>query len=89
LTTSLQPIPGLRTIALELHLASSYIEAGDQLLVRAGGGVSEDRFVKLRFDRMEIDVLYKQHRTLPDRRHGLMGRIRLIDTKPHFAWIGY
>ena len=37
-------------VALELHLAPRDVQARDQLLVRAGRGVGEDRFVELLLD---------------------------------------
>ena len=66
-------------VSLQFHLAARDIEARDQLLVGAGGGVGEHRFVELRFHGVEFDVLDEQHRALPQRGHRLVGGIGLID----------
>ena len=72
-------------VALQLHLPARHVEAGDQLLVGAGRGVGEHGFVELLLDGVEFDVLDEQHRSLPDRRHRLVGRVGLVDPQPDLA----
>ena len=77
-----------QAIAFELHLPARDVEAGDELLVRAGRGVREDGFVELRFDRVEVHILHQHHRALPDRRHRLVRRVGLVDAQPHLRGSG-
>ena len=50
--------------------------------------MGEHRFLELLLDRVEVDVLDRQHRALPDRRHRLVGRIGLVDAQPDLPRIG-
>ena len=77
-----------KPVAFQLHLAPGDVEACDQLLVGRGRGMGEDRLVELRLDVAEVDVLDEKHRTLPQRRHRLVGRVGLVDPQPHLARIG-
>ncbi len=45
---------GNQAIAFQLHLAPRDVEAGDELLVRTGRGVGEDRLVELLLDGVEV-----------------------------------
>ena len=44
-------------VTLQLHLPARHVQAGNQLLVRAGRSVGEHGLVELRFHGVEIDVL--------------------------------
>ena len=75
-------------VAFQLHLPPRHVEAGDELLVRAGRGMGEDRLVELALDMCVVDVLHQHHRALADRRHRLVRRVGLVDAQPHLARIG-
>ena len=74
-------------VAFELHLPARHVEAGDELLVGARRGMREDRLVELALDVTEVDVVHEDHRTLPDRRHRLVGRVGLVDAQAHLPRI--
>src|SRR6478735_3230960 len=48
----------------------------------------EDCLVELSFNRMKVHILDEEHGALPDRRHRLMRRVRLIDAKAYKPRIG-
>lgn len=76
-------------VARELHLPPGDVVAGAELQVRAGRGMGEDRLVEPRLDLVEVGLLDQYHRALPDRRHGIVGRVNLADTQPRGAGAGH
>ena len=75
-----------QAVALQLHLAARDVEAGDELLVRAGRGVGEDRLVELALRPCAKSTsLHQHHRALADGRHRLVRRVGLVDAQPDLA----
>ncbi|MNL25418.1 hypothetical protein D3C87_1468990 [compost metagenome] len=75
-------------VAFQLHLPASNVKACDQLLIGARRCVGKHGLAELRRDGMEVDVFDEKHRPLPNSRHRLVGRIRLVDTQPDKTRIG-
>ena len=75
-------------VALELHLAPRHVERGDELQVGRGRGVGEEGLLERTFDLREVLVPDRDHRALPEGRHRLVGRVRLVDADPHLVRIG-
>lgn len=68
--------------ALEFHLPSTDVEAGEDLVVGRRGGVGHVSVAKGALHRVVILVIHVNHRSLTQRRQRLVGRLGRINTNP-------
>ena len=74
-------------IALELHLAPRHVQRGDDLEVWRGRGMRKECLVELLLDRVPVLIADQDHRSLPERRHRLVRRVRLVDAQARLVGI--
>ena len=77
--------PADELVALQLHLPPRHVERGDDLEVRRGRGVGEERLLEGGLDRVEVLVGDDDDRALAQRRHRLVHRVGLVDAHPHLV----
>ncbi len=76
-------------VALQLHLPARHVERRDDLLVGRRRGVREHRLLEGLLVQVVVLVGHQHHRALPQRRHRLVRRVRLVDAQLGLARIGY
>ena len=75
-------------VTLQLHLPPGDVERGDDLEIRRGRGVGEERLLERPLHLVEVVVPHQDHRALPERGHRLVGRVGLVHADAHLVRIG-